>query len=185
MVIEPIAQKHNRYAFTCGNDKLDRYIQENAHQAKRKGLAVTFVATDPDSDPSQILGYYSLSSFLIHGLDIPDTVRNARKLPGHDVGATLLGRLAVAKTAQRQGIGRHLVADALKRAYMVSGDVGSVAVVVDAIDEEGIPFYEQFGFMSMLKGDLRLVLMMDTIAALLPGVPNRVPIPEQTAFWSA
>jgi ribosomal protein S18 acetylase RimI-like enzyme len=185
MVIEPISDLHNRLAFSCGNDKLDRYLQENARQAKRKGLAVTFVATDPKADPSRILGYYSLSSFMIQGLDIPEVVRKVRGLPAHQVSATLLGRLAVAKTAQRRGIGTMLVADALKRAYMVSGDVASVAVVVDAIEKDAVAFYEAFGFMPTEKDDLRLVLMMDTIAKLLPGVPNTTAAPQQTTFWSA
>jgi predicted N-acetyltransferase YhbS len=185
MVIEPISRNHNRLAFSCGNDKLDRYLQENAQQAKRKGLACTFVAIDPANDPSRILGYYSLSNFLIHGLDIPEVVRKARGLPEHQVGATLLGRLAVDKTAQRRGIGPMLVSDALKRAYMVSGDVGSTAVVVDAIDENRLSFYGQFGFVQMLPGDLRMVLMMDTIGQLLPGVARTTPVPEQTGFWTA
>jgi GNAT superfamily N-acetyltransferase len=166
MVIEPIAPGHNRMAFTSGNEKLDRYIHENAHQAKRKGLAVTFVATDPANDPSRILGYYALSNFLIDGLDIPETVRKSRRLPGHCVGATLLGRLAVDRTAQGRGVGTRLVADALKRAYRVSAEVGSTAVVVDAIDERAAAFYSQLGFTRMRNDDLRLVLMMDTIAQL-------------------
>lgn len=185
MVIEPISRNHNRLAFSCGNDKLDCYLQENAQQAKRKGLACTFVAVDPRTDPCRILGYYSLSNFLIHGIDIPEVVRKARGLPEHQVGATLLGRLAVDKAAQRRGIGPMLVADALKRAYMVSGDVGSTAVVVDAIDENRISFYKQFGFIAMTSSDLRMLMMMDTVGELLPGVARTTPVPEQTGFWTA
>src|ERR1700682_3810490 len=162
MVIEVISPNHNRIAFTCGNEKLDRYIHENAYQAKRKGLAVTFVAIDPVVDPSHILGCYVISSFLIEGLDIPETLRKSRRLPSHYVGATLLGRLAVDRTAQGRGVGTRLVADALKRAHLVSADVGSTAVVVDAIDERAAAFYAQFGFMRMRNDDLRLVLTMDT-----------------------
>src|SRR5580658_5977174 len=133
MVIEPMRPNHDRSAFVCGYNKLDRYIRDTASQAKRKGLAATFVAIDPRADPTEILGYYSLSNFVIEGLDIPEVVRKARKLPAHSIGATLMGRLAVAKSRQRKGIGQLLIADALKRAYLVSADVGSVAVVVDAI----------------------------------------------------
>jgi GNAT superfamily N-acetyltransferase len=184
MVIEPISSNHNRLAFTCGNNKLDRYIHQTAHQARRKGLAATFVAIDPQVDPTQILGYYSLSNFVIEGLDIPEVVRKARKLPVHLVGATLLGRLAVAKGLQGKGIGHVLIADALKRAYIVSAEVGSVAVVVDAIDANGADWYRQFGFMPMINDDLRLVLMMDTIGRLLPGVSYSAMV-EQTGSWSA
>jgi predicted N-acetyltransferase YhbS len=169
MVIESISRDHNRLAFTCGNEKLDRYLHETAHQAKRKGLAATFVAVD-EEEPATILGYYSLSSFIIRGLDIPDLLRRKLHLPQHEVGATLLGRLAVAKDSQGQGVGELLVADALKRAYIVSDDIGSVGVVVDAIDEKGLPYYRKFGFEVMNDDDLRMVIMMDTIGNLLPGV---------------
>jgi GNAT superfamily N-acetyltransferase len=170
MIIEAISQNHNRLAFVCGNDKLDRYLHETAHQAKRKGLAAIFVAIDPKADATKILGYYSLSSFVIEGLDIPELARKARKLPPHAVGGTLLGRLAVAKGLQGKGIGHRLIADALKRAYMVSADVRSVGVVVDSIGSNGARWYRQYGFMPMINDDLRLAMMMDTIGQLLSGV---------------
>ncbi|MGA2395777.1 MAG: GNAT family N-acetyltransferase [Candidatus Lustribacter sp.] len=184
MVIEPMSSNHNRLAFACGNDKLDRYIHETAHQTKRKGLAATFVAIDLQADPTKILGYYSLSNFVIEGLDIPEVVRKARKLPAHSVGATLLGRLAVAKGMQGKGIGQMLIADALKRAYLVSVDVGSVAVVVDSIDANGAAWYQHFGFIPTINDELRLVLMMDTIGQLLPGVPYSALV-EQSEFRTA
>lgn len=184
MIVEPISDLHNRLAFSCGDEKLDRYIHENARQAKRKGLAVTFVATKPENNPSEILGYYSLSSFMVEGVDIPEVVRKARNLPQHSVGATLLGRLAVAKPYQDHGVGELLVADALKRAYCVSADVGSVAVVVDAITERGAAWYERLGFIPSIGNDLRLVVMMDTIAQMLPSVPSSQQTGE-ISFWSA
>lgn len=173
--IEPLSDHHNRFAFTCGNEKLDRYLHEIAHQAKRKGMAAVYVAVNPDN-PSEIVGYYSLSSFMIRGLDIPDALRKKRGLPAHEVGATLLGRLARSKNHSGTGIGDLLVVDALKRAYMVSGDVGSVCMVADAIEEARVTFYEKFGFVRIEPQSLRMVLMMDTIAALLPGVPNKTQI---------
>lgn len=171
VVIEPLnPEVHNRLAFSCGNEKLDRFLHELAHQAKRKGLAATFVAVD-DAEPTKILGYYSLSSYMVDaGTDLPFELRRQRKLPTHLVGATLLGRLAVATPFQGRGLGTHLLVNALKRAYTVCGDVASVCVVVDAIDAEGVGFYEPFGFVRIAPESLRLVLMMDTIAELLPNV---------------
>src|SRR5579862_1149434 len=118
MIIEPLDVSHNRLAFTCGNDNLDRYLHETAHQAMRKGLAAIWVAIEPE-DPAKILGYYSLSSYVILGLDIPEATRKKRKLPVREVAATLLGRLAVAWQVQSKGIGELLLSDALKRAHAV------------------------------------------------------------------
>ena len=105
MRIEPLCIEHNRLAFTCGNDKLDRYLHEIAHQAKRKGTAATFVAIDSEN-PGVIMGYYSLSNYVISGIEIPDFARRRQGLPKHSVGATLLGRLAVSISAQGRGVGK-------------------------------------------------------------------------------
>ncbi len=171
MKIEPLSPEHNRLAFTCGDDKLDRYLHENASQARKKGLAATFVAVRDDA-PGSVLGFYCLSNFLISGLTIPDVLRKKRNLPTHSVAATLLGKLAVAKLEQGKGIGTELLANALQKAYGASANVASVCVVVDAVDESAVRFYEGFGFLRVPSQDLRLVIMMDTIGKALPGISD-------------
>lgn len=177
MIIEPLGPQHNRFGFSCGNDKLDRYLHEVAGQANKKKTAATFVAVDEDK-PSEILGYYSLSSYSISGLQIPDVLRKKRGLPTHTVGATLLQRLAVAERAQGRGIGPKLLANALQRSYRVSGDIASTCVVVDAIEPDKVSFYEKFGFEQVETNSLKLVLMMDTVAQLMPSVATVTDKPE-------
>jgi GNAT superfamily N-acetyltransferase len=172
MVIEPLNDRHNRVAFSCGKSKLDRYLHEVAHQAKRKGLAAVFVAIDPKR-PTEILGYYTLSSFMISGLEIPNVLRRQRKLPAHHVGAVLLGRLAVASNMQSKGIGTLLVSDALWRAYSVCGEVAATCVAVDAVDSDGVAFYASLEFVRVDPQNFRLVIMMDTIGVLMGGVLDR------------
>ncbi len=163
--VEPLDTHHKRLAFTSGNEVLDRYLHEIAYQAKRKSLAAIFVAVGED-DPATILGYYTLSTYTIEGLDIPAVLRTTRKLPSHRVGATLLGRLAVAMHVRHKGIGELLLIDALKQAHEASRTVASTCVVVDAIDEAIILYYERFGFVRVAPDSRRLVLMMETIAQL-------------------
>jgi predicted N-acetyltransferase YhbS len=166
MIVEPLdAEKHNRLAFTCGNEKLDRFLRESAKQSTRKGLAAVFVAIDED-EPTRILGYYSLSSFTIDGVEIPETLSKKRGIPRHTVGATLLGRLAVDKAAQKRGIGPLLLVDALKSSFVASLRVASVCVVVDAIEASMVAFYEKYGFIRCDPESLRLVMMMDDVAKL-------------------
>ncbi len=82
------------------------------------------------------------------------------------VSATLIGRLAVAASHRRQGLGALLLADAVQRAYASASAVGSSMLVVDAISEQAAAFYETNGFLR-LPESLRLVLPMQTVGKLI------------------
>jgi predicted GNAT family N-acyltransferase len=74
-----------------------------------------------------------------------------------------IGRLAVAKEWQGQRLGAVLLADALRRAYVSAGTVGSSMVVVDALDEGAAGFYAAHAFIR-LPDSLRLALPMRSVA---------------------
>ena len=61
----------------------------------------------------------------------------------------MLGRLAIDKKYQGEGIGKVLLIDALKRSYSISKEIGSFCVVVDPIDEEAKRFYKKFDFIEL------------------------------------
>jgi predicted GNAT family N-acyltransferase len=63
--------------------------------------------------------------------------------------ATLLGRLAVDINYKGQGFGTNLLMDALKRSYLNSLQIASMAVIVDPLDKEAIAFYNHFGFIEL------------------------------------
>lgn len=52
--IEALAKKHDRRAFDCGNDDLNRYLQTMANQQSKKRLSKTHVLIDMNT-PNQIL----------------------------------------------------------------------------------------------------------------------------------
>ncbi|MGD8756347.1 MAG: GNAT family N-acetyltransferase, partial [Desulfobacterales bacterium] len=112
LVIAPLNPTHDRTGFECGVDALDRYLKRQAKQDSKRRIARVFVATKPDN-PSSVIGYYTLSTLSIELNQLPEKL--ARKLPRHQVPAALIGRLAVSKAAQGQGIGKMLLADAIKR----------------------------------------------------------------------
>jgi ribosomal protein S18 acetylase RimI-like enzyme len=160
--IEPLEEKHNRAAFSCGVDALDLYLQKQAGQDAKKRAAVPFVATP---DGQTIAGYYTLSQFSI-GLDaIPEEV--AKRLPKYPmVSATLLGRLAVSTEFRGQGLGETLLMDALYRSLNSSSQVASAGVIVDAKDDSAASFYRKYGFLELPKIEKRLFLPMGTIEQL-------------------
>ena len=81
----------------------------------------------------------------------------ARKLP-RKVPGIRLGRLAVDRTVQGQGLGEHLLMDAIERSRRVLEHIGVHALFVDAKDELAAAFYRKYGFRSLPGDSLRLVL---------------------------
>jgi len=163
-VIESLGNDHNRADFRCGNASLDRYLKEQAGQDLRRGCATPFVLVSPPGDAS-ILGYYTLSSY---GVDIGELpVDVAKKLPRYPlIPATLLGRLAVDRRHQGQGIGEFLLMDALHRSLVQSAEIAAAAVIVDTIDAGAAKFYQHFGFVPFPSIPGRLFLPMKAVTGL-------------------
>lgn len=166
---EPLdTKKHNRAAFSCEQETLDRYLRERANQDVKKQVAAVYVLT---SDGRTIAGYYTLSQYSIEPGELPPDLIQELRLPKYDrLPATLLGRLARSTNFVRQGIGELLLMDAIKRALQLSLHIASVAVVVDAIDERARKFYQQYGFVDVPDRVNRLFIPMQTVAELFPAV---------------
>ncbi|MEQ8819307.1 MAG: GNAT family N-acetyltransferase [Sumerlaeia bacterium] len=161
--IEPLSPSHDRSHFDCGNEVLDRYFQTQAGQEARKFVAAPFVLIEKET--GRIGGYYTLSASAIDPQAIPPDF--AKKMPRYPLlPATLLGRLAVSREHQGKGFGQLLLSDALLRSVAANRDIGSVAMIVDAIAEAAVRFYERFGFRKFPSQDRRLFLPMKTIASL-------------------
>ena len=166
LLFEPLGAGHDRAAFSCGVESLDRYLKQQASQDLRRRVAAVFVAREPTS--SVITGYYTLAAFGIAPASLPPEI--AKRLPRYDqLPSTRIGRLAVDQRHQGQGIGRRLLMDALDRSYQMAPSIASMAVVVDAIDDTARHFYARFGFQRFLDDEYRLYLPMATIAPLVTG----------------
>ena len=152
--IEPLSEEHNRSAFSCGNEALDRYLREQAGQDRRRRLSAVLVLVD--SEDNLVAGYYSLAACQVDPKSLPPQL--ARRLPRRPVPATLIGRLAVDLRYRGLGLGRSLLADALLRAAIVSLEVASMAVIVDAKDDAARAFYEHHGFRRFADEPHRLYL---------------------------
>lgn len=148
--------------FDCGNLLLNSYIHKQASQDVKRHLAACFIIPDIQN---KVIGYYTLSNSSIRKDLIPDDLKS-KFPPSYDsIPVTLLGRLARDKNCGINRIGETLLLDALKRCYFTSLTVGSVAVIVDPIDDNAISFYNKYGFIS-LEDSGKMFLGMKTIAAL-------------------
>ena len=152
-----LGEEHDRDSLTCGVESLDRYLKTQAGQDVRRKANAVFVLSGV-SEPTHVLGYYTLCAMAISQGDVPEAAR--KHVPRYPlVSATLIGRLAVAKDRQGQRLGAVLLVDAVQRAFESASTVGSSMVIVDALDEPAADFYAAHGFVR-LPDSLRLVLPM-------------------------
>lgn len=160
----PLDSAHKKENFNCGKPLLDDYLHKQAKQDVKRRLSACFIL--PDGNETR--GYYTLSTASVERRLLPQEI--IKKLPPSysDLPAILLGRLAVSKSYQGQGLGELILMDALKRSYFTSMQVGSMAVIVDPIDEEAVNFYGKYEFIS-LPDSGKMFLPMATIANLFPG----------------
>ena len=156
-----LATSHEKAHFSCGKPMLDNYIQKQARQDVKAKVSTCFILSDDNKD---IKGYYTLSYGSIPRSQLPESV--VKQLPKYqDLPVTLLGRLAVDNKFQGQKQGKLLLPDALKRSFDATSNMGSMAVIVDPIDQEAVDFYTKFGFIQ-LPDSGRMFLPMLTIERL-------------------
>jgi len=157
---EALTRHHDRGAFDCGSPALNEYLQRYARQNHESGGAKTFVAVAPAA-PTVVLGYYSIGPGAIAFAETPEAI--TRKLGRYEVPVFRLGRLAVAVSVQRLGLGGDLLLAAGARALAVAQEVGGVALAIDAKDKRAAAWHERFGALRLLDDPLKLVLPLETI----------------------
>jgi ribosomal protein S18 acetylase RimI-like enzyme len=155
LIIEPLNRNHNRAAFNCGIDSLDRYLKHQANQDMKRRISRVFITHGPQ-DKTRVLGYYTLSTLSIELSVLPNKI--ARKLPRHPIPAALIGRLAVDISTHGKGIGKILLSNAIKRTLAVRDDIAIYAMVVNAINDEAESFYKRYGFSRLAHSGSRLFL---------------------------
>ena len=158
---EPIGRHHDRKAFDCGSHDLNEYLDRYARQNHESGGAKTFVAVPP-AEPARVLGFYSISPGAIEFARVP--AKLTKKLGRYDVPIFRLGRLAIDRSVQGQGLAGDLLLAAGERALAVSAEVGGVALAIDAKDEQAAGWYGRFGALALLDDPLKLILPLGIIA---------------------
>jgi hypothetical protein len=123
---ERLGPEHNRAAFRCESEPLERYLKDRANQDLRRDLAVTYVLT-PAGDRTHIAGYYTLSADTIPIEDLSQELVKKLRLPHSKIiPTTLIGRLARDLSYKGHRIGQ----------LLVRGNVGVGARAKNAIKAE-------------------------------------------------
>ncbi len=163
--IEPLKQAHDRGGFDCGEAALDEYLRRYARQNQDSGIARTFVAVG-SAEPGRVIGYYSVAVGVIDRANLP--AQAAKRFPRFPVPVARIGRLAVDRAMQGQGLGEDLLMDALRRSLRAAAEVGIVAVLIDAKHERAKRFYARYEFEALPDQPLTLWLPIQVVRRLFP-----------------
>lgn len=140
--------------FHCGEEALDSWLRGRARSNERSGASRTMVSTTRDG---RVAGYYCLSSSSVVRDAVPTELSRQQPDP---IPVVLLGRLAVDEEFAGRGLGVSLLQHATSRAIEAAEAIGIRAILVHAMTEEVVPFYERFGFTRFPGQDRTLYLLL-------------------------
>ena len=111
------------------------------------------------SDVSELLGYYANTFGEVSAHEEIESLA----LSNYSRPAYLIARLAVDSKWQGRGIGRMLLFDALDKAIRASSLAGLELVIVEAIDEKVVKFYQGVGFQRFSSSSTKLFITMKSL----------------------
>jgi GNAT superfamily N-acetyltransferase len=165
---ELLTSEHDLSKFDCGVEPMNTWLWNSAMRGQVQGTGRTFVWC-PDSpwpgvEPDEVVAYFTLAAHMIHQDDLAGAIARGRlrSLPSQ-IPAIMLARLALDRRLQGRGYGGALLASALERCVHAGRIAAAVYVVVDAIDDSALRFYQKRYFMPV-PGTHRLVRPMRSIA---------------------
>jgi GNAT superfamily N-acetyltransferase len=146
--------------FKCGETSLDDWLKKRALKNQVSDASRCFVLCEG----SAVIGYYSLSAGAISHEATPKAMR--RNMP-NPLPVLLLGRLAIDRRYQNQGLGRALLRDAMLRAVHIASDAGVFAILVHALSEQAKRFYLSRGFVESPLHPMTLMMTLETVRSVL------------------
>jgi GNAT superfamily N-acetyltransferase len=158
-VIESLSADHELDEFDCGTPALNHWLKTWAHHSQRTGSTRTFVMCPEGS--KRVVGYHALTAASASREEAPKAL--ARAAWPHQVPLVLLARLGVDQAFKGRQLGAALMRDAFVRTVQAASQVGAVAMMVHAKDDEARRFYEHWGFTPSPLEQLQLFLPLKTI----------------------
>ena len=153
-------EHHDLVLFDSGEQSLDNWLKKRALANQVSGASRTFVACEG----RRVAGYYALASGAVTVASVPGKFR--RNMPD-PIPVVLLGRLAVDRAWQGQGLGRSLFRDAAMRVSHAADTIGIRGIVVHALSDDARKFYLALGFMECPGEPLILVVNLQDLRVAL------------------
>ena len=153
-----LAADHVLEGFECGDEALDAWLIDRARRNQLDRSSRTWVV----SVEGRVVAYYASSAAVV--LRVEATKRAARNQPD-PLPAVLLGRLAVDRRYQGDGLGAALLKHFIMKSIEVAELIGVRLVLVHAKDSRAAAFYARFGFEPSPIDELTMMLLVKDIAA--------------------
>lgn len=156
--VEPLDPSHDRGAFDCGQNFIDRYIKKRCLVDHNLHKARVYVATEPDS--TRVIGFYTLSLTALKPEDTSPEEAQA-KFGTWAIPLVYLGQIGVDKEFQNgKGVGTAMMIHAFQKTIDIADIAGTYGMMLDAIDEERAQFYERLDFFRFdAEGDGRIKMI--------------------------
>jgi GNAT superfamily N-acetyltransferase len=163
---ERLAVHHDLSVFNNGKHPLlDDWLRDRALASEGLSARTYVVCAAPAI--TRVVGYYAISMAMEQRIALP-TAKLRRGMPGQ-VPLLLIGRLAVDRGFQANGLGTELLADALRRCLAASEIAGVRGVVAHAIDDDAVGFYRRRGFLQSPLGKRVMLMPIEMVRALFEG----------------
>jgi GNAT superfamily N-acetyltransferase len=163
---EKLSAGHDLSGFDSGEPVLDDWLRRRAAQNEAAGASRTYIVCAGE----KVAGYYSLAVGAAAHADSPGRIK--RNMPD-PIPVMVLGRLAVDKSFQGQGVGAGLLRDAVLRTVQAAEIAGIRALLVHAISERAKRFYEAYGFISSPVDPMTVMIGLSEAEKILSGERRR------------
>ena len=162
--LERLVKAHPRKTFASGQAQVDDRLATKALQHQDKHLSATKVLFDV---AGAIAGYYTLATGQVDFGDLPQEA--AKKLPRRMLPVAVIAWLGVAVSCHGQGLGRSLLAQALRDCSDAGRKFAFIAVILDCVDDSSKSFYQHFDFTALPGHPFRLFLSAAQLEAMMTG----------------
>ncbi|MBI4859270.1 MAG: GNAT family N-acetyltransferase [Candidatus Riflebacteria bacterium] len=160
--LERLSRLHRRSGFTSGEPAVDSWLRTKALQNQEKHLSVTTVLLD---DAHEIAGSYTLATGQVDFGDLP--IEFIRRLPRRMLPVAVLAWLGVSQNRHGSGLGRRLLAQALRDCFEAGRTFPFVAVILDCINDKAKAFYRRWDFRDLPGHPYRLFLSTKALEAMM------------------
>jgi len=135
--VELLQPKHNVEDFDRGSDAQTIWLRRHALQAQGSGTSRVYAVRRIDDD--KVVGFHAIATGSVMPFGAPDRI--LKGAGQHPVPVIILTRLGVDLSEQGKGLGRALVADALRRVNAAADIVGVRALLIHVEDHAALGFY--------------------------------------------
>nr|WP_176453928.1 GNAT family N-acetyltransferase [Aliivibrio wodanis]VVV06831.1 hypothetical protein AW0309160_04325 [Aliivibrio wodanis] len=143
-------KSYDWHNFDCGHEPFNEFLTNGGinSELERRITIPHLLLTNRDGETPKVIGYFTLASSSLEKRFYPISNNQKKKLPYKTVPTIIIGKLAVCKSVQGQGIGKRILAHALRTAYLQSRDVACLALYLNALSGKE-EFYKKCGWIEV------------------------------------